>query len=590
MQHSRRRAMKRPGQLIAVSLVALGVVAAACGGDNKSSSPSTTAGGTATTAGGTATTAGGGTATTATTAGTTTTAAAKPTPGGKITVRVEAEVANPWTPAAMQCDTACQTRARTFFEPLMAIDATDNKPKPYLAQDLTHSADYQTWTIKLRPNITYTDGTPLNADSLIDNLERQRKSLLVGPAIKDITALTKVDDLTVNVAMSRPFVAFDYILTGQAGFMASSQWLAAVDADPTKATQPIGTGPFLADSYKPGDTLVVKKNPNYWRKSEGLPYLDEIDFKVVQDSLTAANAMKAGQFDVMVDDNGQNIKEFKDNKSFNFTTQTDQGETSYILLHVDIPGSPLADQNVRCGLTAATDAKTLIEATQAGQPKQANGPFSPGQEGYLDSTGNQQYDPAKAKQLISTWAAAHNGQKPKISIGATNDATVLQIAQVLQQAWNDAGADVDIIQIEQSKYITTALLGDPSFQAFQWRNHAGIVLDNQYYWWHSNNAQPEGQLALNVGRVRDPVIDQLLDDAHTNPDPAARKKDAEDVNREFAKQCWLIPEWWTIWGIASKPSLQGIGTATFPQGQSGTLRDGAGFPGQLWWQQVYVKQ
>src|SRR5262249_49317954 len=116
-----------------------------------------------------------------------------------------------------------------------------------------------------------------------------------------------------------------------------------------------------------------------------------------------------------------------------------------------------------------------------------------------------------------------------------------------------------------------------------------FFLDNQYIWWHSGNAQPEGQVALNFGRVRDPVLDQLLDDAHTNPDVAAGKKDAEDVNREFAKQCWLIPQWWVAWGIVSKPAVQGIGAATFPGG-TGKLYDGQSFPGQIWWQNVYVKQ
>jgi hypothetical protein len=90
--------------------------------------------------------------------------------------------------------------------------------------------------------------------------------------------------------------------------------------------------------------------------------------------------------------------------------------------------------------------------------------------------------------------------------------------------------------------------------------------------------------------MKDPVIDQLLDEVHTNPDPAASKKAAEDANREFAKQCWLIPYWWTIWGIASKPGVQGIGTGTYPAGAPGTLYDGQQFPGQIWWQQVWVKQ
>jgi ABC-type transport system substrate-binding protein len=510
--------------------------------------------------------------------------------GGKMTVRVEAEVANPWTPANMQCDSACQMRARTFFEPLMAIDATNNKPKAFLAESVTHSADYTAWTVKLRPNITFTDGTPLNADAAIDNTNRARKSFLVGAALLNIADVKKIDDLTMEVDMKTPWADFDYYMTGQGFFMASSTWLAAVDADPAKSTQPIGTGPFVVDSFKAGESLIVKKNPNYWRKNEGLPYLDEIDFRVVTDSLTAANAMKSGELDMMSDDNGQNIKTFKGDKSFNFLEQAELGDTFYILLNVGQDGSPLADQDVRCGLTAATDAKTLIDATQAGQLEVANGPFSKGQEGYLDDNGNQKYDPAKAKELISKWSAAHGGQKPKIIYSTVTDATALQVAQLLQQWWTDAGADVQIVQIEQSKLITNALIGDPQFMAFGWRNHAGLLFDQQRFWWHTEDALPPGQLALNFGRMKDPVIDQLLDDARTNPDPAATKKDAEDANREFAKQCWLIPWARTIWGITSKPAVQGIGTTTFPAGAPGVVRDGAGFPGQVWFDNVWLKR
>src|SRR5262249_34216629 len=262
---------------------------------------------------------------------------------------------------------------------------------------VSHSADYQTWTIKLRPNLSFTDGTPVNSDAVIENLERARKSPLLGPYVRDITGETKVDDLTSTVSLSRPWATFDVAMTTQVGFMASPTWMKAADADPSKASQPVGTGPFVVASYTPGDTLVVRKNPNYWRKAEGLPYLDEIDFKVIQDSLTAANAFNAGQLDVEVDTNGQNIKTFQSDKSISFTEQKEHGATISILLHVGRQDSPLQDQNVRCGLTAATDSKTIIQATQAGVPQVANGPFSPGQQGYLDGPGNQTYDPAKAK-------------------------------------------------------------------------------------------------------------------------------------------------------------------------------------------------
>ncbi len=566
---------------LTVALVAASLVAA-CGGDNEGSQSTTTAaapGPSTTLATGATSTSG-----VPTTAATSTSSAPSPKPGGKLTMRVESEVGNPWTPANMQCDASCYVRARTFFEPLMAIDATDKKPKPYLAQDVTHNADYSVWTVKLRPNITFSDGTPLNADAVLANAQRVQQSLLLRAAVADIAQTTKIDDLTIEYDMKRPWVTFDYALTTSGAFMASPTWLAAVDADPAKAAQPVGTGPFVLDTFRAGDETIVKKNPDYWRKSEGLPYLDEIDFKVVADELSAGNAMKSGQFDLMHTKNGENVKQFKANPAFSFEPQTDFVETNYILLNVGQEGSPLQDQQVRCGLAAATDAKTLIEATGAGQFPVANGMFSPGQQGHLSDSGNQGYDPAKAKELIGAWTAAHGGQKPHIVYSTVTDTASLQIAQLVQQWWQDAGAEVEIVQLEQSKLITNALLSDPQFMAFGWRNHSGYVLDNQYFWWHSSQALSPGQLALNFGRLRDPVIDQLLDDAHTNPDPAQEQADAEGVNRQFAKECWTIPVSWNVWGLVSKPTVHGLGDGTFPGG-SGRLRNSFG---TLWLQSAWL--
>ena len=572
MEHSRHRVV-RPGSFVAAVVVSLGLIAAACGGDN-SSSTNTTAGGTNTTAAGTATTAGG----TATTAGST------PKPGGKITVRVEAEVGNPWVPANTNCDTGCQTRWRTWFEPLMAVDANTLTLKPYLAESVTPSADYKTWTFKVRPGITFSDGTPLNADVVIDNIQRYRKSALIGPALAGITDVQKVDDMTLNVMSGAPWVDLADYFTGP---IASSKWLAETDTDPTKSTQPVGTGPFVLSSYTPGESTIVKKNPNYWRKAEGLPYLDEIDFRVISDELTAANALKSGELDVLVTENGQNIKDLKDDKAYHYQAQDKLGETNYELINLSQDGAPLSDRNVRCGLTAATDSKTLSDVITAGQFPVANGPFSPGQQGHLDDNGNQKYDPAKAKQLLQTWTDAHGGQKPHIILSTTTDATVQQQAQLLQQWWNEAGADVEIQAVEQSKLITNALVGDPNFNVFSWRNHSGAKFEYQNIWWNSATAQPPGQIALNFGRLKDPQIDAALNTARTNPDAAAQVKAAEDANRQFASQCYIIPTTWALWGIVSNPRVQGLSTATFPDGKT-PRRDGEGFPGSMQWSNVYV--
>ena len=105
---------------------------------------------------------------------------------------------------------------------------------------------------------------------------------------------------------------------------------------------------------------------------------------------------------------------------------------------------------------------------------------------------------------------------------------------------------MQITQIEQAKYILTALQG--TFQAFQWRNHGGYDLDSQYIWWTADNALPPPQLALNFGRIKDPVIDKALADNRGATDPAQKKADAETVNKEFGTQCYNLWGSWEVWG------------------------------------------
>ena len=374
--------------------------------------------------------------------------------------------------------------------------------------------------------------------------------------------------------------------------IASPAWYDKVFANPAApdavlGAQPVGSGPFVFSSWKPGDTFSVKKNPNYWRKDADGPYLDGIDFKVIPDELTKANALRSGQLDIIPTDNGENVKKFGDDKSFPVLQQSEFGETGHLLLHVGQEGSPLSDQRVRCGLTAAIDPNQLNEVIYAGQFTVANGPFSPGEQGHLDDNGNQKFDPAKAKELIAAYTAEHG--KPKVIYSTVTDSTSLRQAQIIQQWWQDAGVDVQVAQIEQQKLILNALLGDPAFNAFGWRNHSGRVVDSQYVWWSSSTAAPPGQPALNFGRMKDPVIDDLLEKQRAEPDPAKQAQYAEQINQEFAKQCWLIPYVWITWDTVSTPAVQGIRDSVFPDGTT-VLSPGAGFAGQEFFTAAWLKK
>jgi peptide/nickel transport system substrate-binding protein len=525
--------------------------------------------------------------------------------GGRIVVGVEAETGNPWTPANMQCDSGCQMRSRTFYDPLVAVDE-NLEWRPYLAESVTPNADSTEFTIKIRDGITFHDGTPLDGAAAMDNLNRSFNSLLIRGALNDIARdpegniiFEVVDDMTFKLLTgkngdpSQPVAwpLFPYFLAGQAGFMASPTWLAEVDADGSKSVNAVGTGPFILDSYAQGDKLVVKRNPNYWvSDADGnqLPYLDEIEFRMIPDSQVAQQALESGDIDMMASSDGAVLSELIDNADFNYLAQDQYSETNYILLHLSKPGSPLANRDVRCALWQAIDAQDMNEVVYNGFLQVANGPFSPGQEGYVEDNGSPQYDPEAATAAIAEYEAA-NGEIA-INFSTTTSATNLARANYLVDVWGQVGVDVTVDQIEQSKLINNALFGDAAFDAFGWRNHAGLFVDGQSFWWRTDPTGADGSLSLNFGRLADPELDALLEQVRSATDPAERIAISEDINRLFAENCWIIPLQYTRWGVVSDPKIKNIGRSPQSDGSGTFLRDGAGFPGQVWFSGIFVAE
>lgn len=583
---SLRQSRRRPGVLLGALAVSFGLVAAACGGGDSGSTGDD----------------GGGPATEP--AQQTQAPLADVVLGGTLVVGGEAEVANPWLPAQMQCDSYCQMRARSFFDPLVTVDE-DLNWRPFLAESIEANENSTIFTVTIRQGVSFHDGTPVNADAVMDNLQRGAKGLLLSAALKDLArvdpsagiasdlVMEKVDEFTFKLFTGKsgvledtlPWPNFPYAMGTQWGLIASPTWLAAVDGGTAKPDAPVGSGPFVFESYAPGDKLVVAKNPSYWLKdSEGnaLPYLDKIEFRVIPDSQVRATALLNGDLDLMSTADSAVLKDLEGNADFPTLNQNQYGETNYILFNLTKPY--LADKTVRCALLQAIDKVDLIDVIAAGNANPANGPFSPGQEGHLEDNGSLEYDPEAAAAAIEAWEA-ENGPLT-INYSTTVAATSLATAQYIQAAWGEVGVDVTIDQMEQSKLINNALFGDPAFDAFGWRNHAGLYADNQYFWWHSSAAIDAPGLALNFGRLKDAEVDRLLEVARSGATAEERLAAAEDLNRRFASECFIIPTSFTKWGVVSSIDVQGIGRTPQADGQ-GTLRDGAGFPGQVWLTSVF---
>ena len=101
--------------------------------------------------------------------------------------------------------------ARTVFDPLTIID-TKGAWQPYLAQSVTPNADHTAWTITVRPNVVFHDGTPLNGAALLTNFKAQQASLLQGLILNPIVdSVTQSGPLAVTLNLKSPWVSLPLV-------------------------------------------------------------------------------------------------------------------------------------------------------------------------------------------------------------------------------------------------------------------------------------------------------------------------------------------------------------------------------------------
>jgi peptide/nickel transport system substrate-binding protein len=496
-----------------------------------------------------------------------------PVPGGEITYGLEAETASGWClPEAQLAISGIQV-ARAIYDTLTAPDE-NGEIQPFLAESVTPNADNTVWTIKLRDGIKFSDGTALDATVVKNNLDAYRgtyparQPLLFVFTFQDIASVDVVDPLTVTVTTKRPWVDLPWFLWGSArvGMMGQAQ------LDSTSCNDDlIGTGPFIKDSWTVNNSFVATKNPNYWAKdADGnqLPYLDKITFKPLEDERARLNSLEGGEFQAMHTSSSLGIEEIRqkaDEGSLNNVESDKFGEVGYIMLNAANP--PFDNITARQILAYGIDRQKVNEIRANNIPTLAQGPFAPGNIGYLEDAGYPEYDEQKAKDLVAQYEQETGGPLT-YTLTHAGDPETTQTAQLYQQLMKDIGVTVNLQPIaDQSALIDAAIGGE--FQAVTWRNHPGGDPDTQYVWWYNSDASPN---PVNFGRFNDPEINRLLDEGRTTADPAQRKTIYEDLNKRFAEQLWNLWASYTIWSIASQPNVHGVLGPDLPDG-------GGPFPG-----------
>lgn len=530
---SRTRATVRA----AAAVLALSLIAGACGSDDDGGS-----------------TGGGGAAKVST---------ATPKAGGKLVMGVEAEV-DGFDPTQNRMDVTGLTYASTVYDALGAF-GKDGKVHPYLAESIEPNENYSEWTVKLRPNVKFSNGDPLVADDVVAGWNAHLKSPLTSPAIAGyLLSVTKVDDLTAKFTMAGPWVPFPTYLTGQLGFVFSRKML----EDPKNAPRnPIGTGPFILKEWVPGNHMIATKNPNYWQ--EGLPYLDSVELRPIVETQSRESSLTSGTIDLMHSSDVQTIKNLRNNGSIaSITDEKAEGEQEEHFIMLNTAKAPLDDIRIRKALAYATDRQRRIDTIDFGISPDSDGPFGNVNSAFHSDTGYPSFDLAKAKALVTEYKTDKGVNNVTFELGTTNTGRNLQDMSLMQAMWKEAGINVTIKQVQQSEYILNALNG--AYDAYDWRQFGEPDPDADFVWWTSKTASPIGQLALNFARNKDPQIDAALLKGRTSQDEADRKAAYQEIAKRFAVDD--IPYIWlnqTIWQIAFKPKVKGITNWELPDGEAG---------------------
>jgi ABC-type transport system substrate-binding protein len=502
-------------------------------------------------------------------------AATGPAQGGRLVYALSAD-ANGFNPITDQFAAQSYSMTGTIIEPLVSVDANGDW-KPYLAESLTPNKKYDEWTIKVRPGISFSDGISLTGDIVKANLEAQKKSPLTAATFIPIKSFELTGPMTVKVNLHLPWVAFPYYLATQTGMIVPPASL----TDPrTASLKPVGTGPFVFKEYVPDNRMVVTRNPRYWR--QGLPYLDEIEFRILPDTQTRAQTLEAGGVDAIGTSRDEDLTKFGAMKD-TYTVHRAQGMAvaEYMFL-LNTAVAPLDDVRVRRAMAHAMDRETVIKTLRGGMTEPADGPWSKDSPWYAPG-GYPAYDLAKATALVKEVEA----EKGPISFEliSTPDPNTMQGVELAQDMWRKAGIEVSIKQADQADLINRAITGQ--FSATVWTQFSAQDPDGEYVWMHQSYAKPVGSISLNMTRLKDDKLSSALDAGRMSPDEATRKQAYATVQQRLRDQVpYVFIDHLNTGAIIARTKVRGIGEHVLPDGEKGLPLTGSPIPyhpfGQLW--------
>jgi peptide/nickel transport system substrate-binding protein len=333
-------------------------------------------------------------------------------------------------------------------EPLYLAGNDGKTLKPWLATSYTRSKDGKTYTFQLRKGVKFSNGKTMTAADVkfsIDDARAQSKGWgYLDAAIKNITT-PDPSGFTVAFHLKYPWAPFLADIGLFSNGIIPANFAGQKRAEFYK--HPIGTGPFMWDKRVVGQSVTLKRNPNYWQK--GKPYLDSVTWTYVSDQNTRELQLRGGQ--IQVDEFPPFNAIDKLSKVSGITMKLfPSTRTDYLDINQSYP--PLADRHVRRAISYAIDRQAIIKSVLFGHGQAANS-FMPPQVPFYDkNAGGLQYDLDKAKAEMAK-SKYPKGFKVALQVGA-GEQVENAIGQIMQQAFKKVGIDVAFKTVDTSTAFT----------------------------------------------------------------------------------------------------------------------------------------
>jgi peptide/nickel transport system substrate-binding protein len=326
----------------------------------------------------------------------------------------------------------------TMYDTLTEWDFETLMPRPGLVESWSFT-DPTTLVLNIRSGITFHDGTPLDAEAVKFNLERNKsdqksniKADLASMASAEITG-----PMQVTLKLNTPDAALPGILSDRAGMMVSPTALKASEAG-NVARKPVGAGAYAFVSWADGEKIVVKRNEKYWK--ENRPYPDGIEFSIIPELTTGARSVTAGQNDLIYQLPPRQkaiIERASSIKVFN-------GPTLYVFqIFLNWAKPPFDNLKVRQAFNFAIDREAFVKAALAGLAEPAYMNLPKAHWAYDKSVAElYPYDPDKARKLL---AEAGFKDGTTIDIGGYTDQDSVQRQEILIEQFRKAGMNVKFV-------------------------------------------------------------------------------------------------------------------------------------------------